>query len=115
MTMKKLIGFIAVSTLLASPLVSLAAITQVQTATPGVTSFEDFLAIFNTLINWIFTLLLVFAVIFIILAAFAYLTAGGDEEKVGKAHQRIIYAVIAIAVAFLAQGISFVVAQLLKQ
>jgi uncharacterized RDD family membrane protein YckC len=62
-----------------------------------------------------FIILLVLAVLFIIMAAFSYMTSGGDEEKVAGAHKKVIYAVVAIAVAFLAQGVSFVVASLLGQ
>ncbi|PIT93370.1 MAG: hypothetical protein COU06_00155 [Candidatus Harrisonbacteria bacterium CG10_big_fil_rev_8_21_14_0_10_38_8] len=80
----------------------------------GITSFGGFLDVFATLISWIFTLLLVIAVIMILYAAFLYLTGGGNDDKIKKAHSTIIYAVIAIAVAFLAQGISFVVAELLR-
>ena len=78
-----------------------------------VTSFGGFIDIFNTLIGWLFTVLLILSVIFIILAAFSYLTAGGEEEKISTAHKKIIYAVVALVVAFLAQGIRFVVAELL--
>jgi len=42
------------------------------------------------------------AVIFIILAAFGYLTSGGDPEKVGSAKNKIVYAIVAIIVAALA-------------
>lgn len=102
---------------LALPVLTMAAefdIPATQT-TGGIRRFEDLVAIIERLTNWIFIILLVVAVLFIILAAFAYLTAGGDEEKVGKAHQKIIYAVVALAVGFLAKGVSFVVAQLLGQ
>lgn len=62
--------------------------------------------------NWMFTLLLVLAVLFIIMAAFKYMFSGGSEEAVGAAHKMLIYAVVAIAVAFLAKGIVFVVQEL---
>ena len=117
--MKKLSTLIAVCTLAALPVTSFAAINipgggQQAGVPQGVTTFGGFIEIFKTLITWIFTLLLIFAVLFIIMAAFSYLTAGGDEEKIQKAHQKIIYAVVAIAVAFLAQGVSYVVGELLN-
>jgi len=49
---------------------------------------------------------------FILYAAFIYLTAGGDPEKVKTASNQLIYAAVAIAVALVAQGIRFIVAQL---
>lgn len=69
------------------------------------------LRLINTITNWLFTILLMLAVVFIILAAYKYLLSGGGEE-VGAAHKMIIYAAVAIAVAFLAKGIVFVVEQL---
>jgi len=65
-----------------------------------------------TIINWATGLLILLAVVFIIWAAFIYLTAGGDTEKVGKANKILIYAAVAIAIALLAQGIVFIVGQL---
>lgn len=74
--------------------------------------FGNFLDIINRVIDWFFTLLLVLAVVFILWAAFKYLTAGGDEEKVGSAHKILLWAVVAIAVALLSQGLVFIVQQL---
>ena len=42
------------------------------------------------------------------------LTAGGDDEKIKSAHKMIIYAVVALVVAFLAQGIRFVIEELVR-
>lgn len=55
--------------------------------------------------GWIFTFLIVLSIIFVLYAAFTYLTAGGDSEKVGSANQMLIYAVVAIVVAVLAKGV----------
>lgn len=87
----------------ALPLVALAAIdtpAKVITAVEGVR-------------DWLFGLLLVLAVVFIIWAAFMFLTSGGDTEKVGKAKQQILYAVVAIVVAFASRGIIDIVQGLL--
>lgn len=113
--MKKTLALTALLLVGLTPFAAFAIDIPTTTPPPGIRSFEGFLGIFDTVIKWVFTILLVLAVLMIIWAAFAYLTSGGDEEKVKAAHQRIIYAVVAIAVAFLAQGVSFVVAQLLGQ
>lgn len=54
--------------------------------------------------QFLFTAFLIIAVIFIIIAAFSYLTAGGDAEKVKKASQQILWAVIAIAIVLISGG-----------
>ena len=63
--------------------------------------------------NWMDTIFLALAVIFFLVAAFKYLTSGGGEE-VAKAHNMVIFAAVAIAVAMLAKGVEFVVKDLLQ-
>ncbi len=58
--------------------------------------------ILNTFAGWFYALILALAVVFILIAAFNYLTAAGDEEKLKKAKGYLTYAVIAVAVAILA-------------
>lgn len=60
---------------------------------------------FETIINVVFTALLIFAALTLIIAGFDFATAGGDSEKVKKAREKVLYAVIGIVVAFLAKGI----------
>ena len=74
---------------------------------------QDVINIIARLTNWMFTFLLLGAVIAIIYAAFIYLTSGGGEE-VATAHKIIMYAAIAIAVAMLSRGIVTVVEKLIK-
>jgi hypothetical protein len=59
--------------------------------------------------GWAFWFLVVLAVIFVIVAAFRYLTAGGNPENVGKAGSTLLYAAVAIGVALLARAVPFVV------
>ena len=66
-----------------------------------------------SIINLLFTVLLIVAVIFILLAAFTYLTAGGDPEKVKKASSQVLYAVVAVVVATFAKIIPIVVSNFL--
>lgn len=60
-------------------------------------------------VRWVYIIFFVVAVLFILFAAFNYLTAAGDEDKVGKAKSGIIYAAIAIAIAFLAVGFETII------
>lgn len=65
----------------------------------------DIIEALENVVNWIFTLFLIFAVIFIIMAAFQFLTAGGDSTKVSGARDKLLYAAIGIAVALLSRAI----------
>lgn len=66
-----------------------------------------------TTMRWFFWVLIFLSVIMILVAAFMYVTSGGDPERVGKATKTITYAVIGIAVALLASGVPSLVANFL--
>ena len=76
-------------------------------------TFGDVIRILNTIVSWMFTIFLIIAVIFIIWAAFKYLTSGGDPEGVKDATKMVIYAAVAIAVALLSAALRFAVQDLL--
>lgn len=62
-----------------------------------------------TTINWIFWLLIVLTIIFVLVAAFKYLTAAGDPEKVKGAGNTLLYAAVAVVVALIAKGLPLIV------
>jgi len=66
------------------------------------------------IVRWAYIIFFIIAVLMIILAAFSYLTAGGDAEKVNTAKNRLIYAAVAIAVAFLAVSFETIIKNFLS-
>lgn len=64
--------------------------------------------------NYIFYFFMLLAVIFGIYAAFMFITAGGDEEKIKKARSIIFYVVIAIIIAVLARFLPTAVQAVLR-
>jgi uncharacterized membrane protein len=74
---------------------------------------QSVLQMLCTVFAWAFYFLIVLAVIFIIIAAFKYLTAAGDPEKVKSAGTMLIYTVVAIVVALLARAIPLVIGSFL--
>ena len=67
----------------------------------------------NLIFNWVYTIVFVLAAFFLLLAAYTFITAGGDPEKVGKARGYLLYAIIGVIVGVLAYGlVSFVRSQL---
>lgn len=84
----------------------------VQTPNVGFT-FTQLVKVLNTVVSWIFTVFLIVAVIFVIIAAFSYLTSGGDPEKIKTASKQLVFAAVAIAVALLSVSIRFIVQDLL--
>ena len=85
------------------------------TLSSGITNTQDFVNLLNAITSWMFYILMFLAVLMLIWAAYVYLTAGGDEEKIGKAKSIIIGAVIALVVAFLANGVPTLVGSFLGQ
>ena len=54
--------------------------------------------------NWIFAIFLAISLIYIVLAAFQFVTGGGQPEQISAARQKLIYATVGIAIALLAAG-----------
>ncbi len=107
---------ILATTLVALQVLPLLALAQVTPLPPSpLTTFEDFLSILRYVVNFVFTLLMILAIIFILIAAFNYLTAMGNPEKIKSAQSMLIYAAVAIAIALIAQGVQFMVATFLTR
>ncbi len=68
----------------------------------------------SSVLNWLFTILIAFAGIMIVVAAFYFVTASGNPETVAKARQFIIYALIGVLVALLARGMIFLVSRMIS-
>ena len=64
-------------------------------------------------VNWIFTILIVIAVLFVLFGAFKILTSGGSAEKINTGRSYILYAIIGLALALLSRAIPSVVSVLL--
>lgn len=125
MNIKKIFAVLSISALIAIPFIG---ITHAQEFTPPANQqtevqgppeilqggFSDVIQIIRRLTNWLFTILLLLAVVFIIMAAYTYLSSGGGEG-VEKAHKMIVYAMVALAVGFLSRGIVYVVEELVGQ
>lgn len=63
----------------------------------------------NTVVDWIFLVLIVVVVIFVLMGAISILTAAGDPEKVSKGRDYILYAAIGLLLAFLARAVPSIV------
>jgi hypothetical protein len=71
-------------------------------------------SVINTVINILSVFVGIVAVIMIIFAGFKYVTSGGDSSKISSAKNALIYAVVGLVVAALAQVIvRYVVNQVL--
>jgi len=93
---------------LALPLLAAAQVgggAPVSAPTAPVTSLTAVGTSLCNITNWLFYFLIILAVIFIIFAAFKYLTAAGEPEKVKSAGHMLLYAAIAIVVGIIAKAV----------
>ena len=61
---------------------------------------------------WMFVILVGLSTIMILYAAFMYVTAEGDEKKVGDATKTITYAAVGVAVALIAKAFPNIVSSI---
>ncbi|MEK7651160.1 MAG: hypothetical protein AAB377_01365 [Patescibacteria group bacterium] len=88
-------------------------VTVVFAADPPIKSITDVENTLVKIVNLMFGIFWIIAVVVIIWAAFTFLTAGDDKEKVEKAKKILLYALIAATVALLANSIGPVLSNLL--
>ena len=106
--MKKIVTSIAPALLLLG-VATLAFATAPIDAPTGPTTVQGLLDVLDNVIDLLFTVLIVFSVIFIILAAFQFVTAGGDPAGITQARQKVIWAAVGIVVALIARALPIVI------
>lgn len=65
------------------------------------------------IIGWMYTILIALGVVFVLVAAFMYVTSQGNMEQVEKANKALMYIAIGIAVAVVSTAIPRVIVGLL--
>ncbi len=119
-TIKKVAAVASVAFLLGAPMVGFA---QQTIPCPGgncppqvnITSVDRIFQIIRNIVGYIQALFWIAATLFIFYAAYLYLTAAGDPEKVGVAKNQLIYAVIAIAIGLVAFSVPTIIGTFLSQ
>lgn len=104
--MKKVLVSLTLISILAVPAVVSAFVHEILLGNqPPAAPKTDVMVILDSLTNWMFAILLVIAAIFIIVAAFNFITAAGDPEKTKTARMYVLYALIGVLVGFAARGL----------
>lgn len=101
--------------LLSSVLLGLLVLPAVGLAQPPEEVPEDFdvIGALETLVNWLFSILLIVAALAIVVAGYYFVTAQGDPEKVKAARNFVLYALVGVAVAVAARGLVALVKELM--
>ena len=110
--MKKIIYVGAILALQLLPVAALAVdagnIPSVELSGQGIVDLID------QVVTWFAMIVFIIGIACILYAAFMFMTAAGDEEKIGKAKWTFIYGLVGIGVAILAFGIWTTVESLLS-
>ena len=104
--MKKFVSNVALSALLALPAVGL--------AQPSTLPAIDVMQALDDMTNWLFAILLIVAVIYVIIAAYHFITAQGDPDKVKLARNMVLYSLIGVAVAIASKGLVVLVRRVMR-
>ncbi len=81
---------------------------------PGVETVDQLIDKIYKVFDVVFAILIIFAVGFIVYAAFKYITAQGKTETTQEANRMIIYAAVGVLIAIFAKAIPTVVANILQ-
>jgi len=95
--MRKVLVGIILATLIVAPVLVAAQDDRVQEI--------DIIDALEDLVDWLFTILLIVAAIFLVIAAFTFITASGEPDKIAKARNFVLYALIGVAVAVASRGL----------
>lgn len=79
-----------------------------------INSPNQIFAILAKIVRWTYTIFFIVAVFFILLAAFNFLTAQGDSEKIKGARDQILWASVAIVVALISVGAAQIIKNFIK-
>ena len=74
-------------------------------APTGPTTGAGLIALIENLINWFFVGFLLLAVVFILLAAWQFISSKAEPQAVSEAKNKLLWAVVAIIAAVFAKGI----------
>lgn len=100
----------SIAMLLSAPLVfAQGTIANVPIQRVGPDTVGDLVDLLRAIVRWTYIVFFILGVFFILVAAFTYLFARGDEAKVKTARNMLLYAAVAFIVAFLAVGFETII------
>ncbi|MBU1014816.1 hypothetical protein KKI17_00010 [Patescibacteria group bacterium] len=84
-----------------------------QTEVSDVSTAAGLVEAIESIVDWVFTILIIAAVFMVLIAAFQFVTAGGSADTISSARQKLLMAVVGILLAFFAQAIPLVLENML--
>lgn len=75
----------------------------------------DLMNTLDNIVDWLFYILLTVAALFIVAAAFNFITAAGDPGKLQTARDNVLYALVGVVVAFLSRGLIVLIEKMMMK
>ena len=98
----------------AALILALPAMAQTSLPDSGIHSYTDIVNLLEKAVQWMYQIFFILAVLFILVAAFTYLRAGGDPAQVKKAQTMLKNAVIAIVIALISTAAALIIQNFIK-
>lgn len=80
-------------------------VTGAESPPEHVGDIEGLYGLIEEIRNWIYGFLALIVVVFLLIAAYYFITASGSEDKVNKGREMVKYAIIGIVIMLLAAGV----------
>ena len=87
--------------------------TWIIPAPTGPTTGLEVVELIVNLTNWLFVGFMVLAAVFVVLAAWQFISSSGEPAAVAQARSKLLWAAIAIGVAVLSRGIVAVIGKII--
>ncbi|MBI5220916.1 MAG: hypothetical protein HY978_03755 [Candidatus Liptonbacteria bacterium] len=106
---------LAVAVIATAPLLVFAVDATKLTPPAPIKSLPSAIGLVCTGISWAFTIAIIVSIIYVLVAAYQYVSGGTNPEKISKAHDALTWAAVGIIVAILAAGVPAVVGSFVGQ
>ena len=83
-------------------------------ANQGKWTLTDILNIVVWIVQWVYTILFIFAVFIFLVAAYNFILGGSNEDRIKTAKNQLKWGVVAIVVALLSVGVSYAIDTFLR-
>lgn len=77
--------------------------------TTSIDTVGEVIDVLNTLVDWLYTLLLIVAAGYLVWGGLDYVLGGGEAEKIESGRNKVKYALIGVAVAVVSKGLMNIV------
>lgn len=110
--MKRVITSLILVSLLVAPIIVLAQVDAEGRPEPPGWGDVEIMETLDSIVDWLFAILMIIAAAWLIIAGYYFVTAAGDPDRTKKARDFVLYALVGVLVGFMARGLVMLVARI---